>query len=546
MGRAWRTLQGRSCARAREASTCDRRAAIPVGVVDDPHVVRTSTGFAPAGVRPARGGTILFMDTLATQISPTDLRGILRADAVGLALGVLLVVAGLLVLVLWAGARRRASSLPGRAAGGGWLGLFALLYGLRLLARTGTVPLYFDAAPIVWDYLEAAITYSVPLPLLLFLRDFVPSGRRFTISAAVVVAVFAVYAITSDAVLHRPHSARTLNNLIAIVLLCALLVLFFRGGLSPSPELRIARGGILAVSLTALADNLRGIQVLEFPGPELEPFGFTLLVVCLGTLAVRRVIGEARRLTAIDRELTIARQIQSSILPQTMPRVPGLSVAARYRPMTAVAGDFYDFLEMDRLRVGVLVADVSGHGVPAALLASMVKVALAGQRERADRPAAVLAGMNDVLCGALAGQFVTAAYLFIDTGSGVIRYAAAGHPPMLRTVRPGRDVDEVERNGFALGFLNGAAYEEMELALQAGDRFLLYTDGLIESARDDDLFGLERLKASLADGGALHPDAAADNLLATVDAWSGQPPGDDFTVVLADWMPGDSSVDERA
>ena len=88
-----------------------------------------------------------------------------------------------------------------------------------------------------------------------------------------------------------------------------------------------------------------------------------------------------------------------------MPRVSGLTIAARYRPMTAVAGDFYDFLELDAKRLGILIADVSGHGVPAALIASMVKVALAAQRDHADHPAAVLAGMNDVLCGQLAGQY---------------------------------------------------------------------------------------------------------------------------------------------
>jgi serine phosphatase RsbU (regulator of sigma subunit) len=92
---------------------------------------------------------------------------------------------------------------------------------------------------------------------------------------------------------------------------------------------------------------------------------------------VRRALDDARRLVVIDRELSIARRIQSSILPQSMPRLAGLTIAARYRPMSAVAGDFCDFLETDAHRLGILVADVSGHGVPAALIASMVKVALA-------------------------------------------------------------------------------------------------------------------------------------------------------------------------
>jgi phosphoserine phosphatase RsbU/P len=478
------------------------------------------------------------------QISPADLSRMLRADALSLALGMLLLVGGLLALVLWAVARRRAVSLPvGHAAGGAWLGIFAFLYGLRLLARTSTFRLCFDIDPSAWDYAAAAITYTIPLPIILFARAFVPSWRRFWSLGAVGMTAFATYAIASDAILRRPYSASTLNNLIAITFNACLLVGLFRPGLTPSRELRTVRIGALFASLTAVADNLRGIGVLDYPGPRLEPFGFTVLVACLGIVAVRRVLGDARRLIVIDRELSIARQIQFSILPQAMPRVAGLTVAARYRPMTAVAGDFYDFLEIDAQRLGVLVADVAGHGVPAALIASMVKVTLATQRERVERPAAVLAGMNEALCGRLAGQYVTAAYLFIDTRLGLIRYAAAGHPPMLRSTQRGREIHEVVQNGLLLGFVEGADYQELEQPLQAGDRFLLYTDGLIEAAStDEDLFGLDRLKVALAHGSALQPNAAADKLLDTIDTWSGQPQGDDLTLVLVDWATESSSV----
>jgi serine phosphatase RsbU (regulator of sigma subunit) len=293
---------------------------------------------------------------------------------------------------------------------------------------------------------------------------------------------------------------------------------------------------VLAWSVTAVADNLRGMKVLAFRGPDLEPFGFTVLMACLATLVAWRVLGNARRLLAIDRELSIARQIQSSILPQAMPLVSGVAVAARYRPMTAVAGDFYDFVEMDDHRLGILVADVSGHGVPAALLASMVKVALASQHPRADRPAALMAGLNGALCGRLAGQFVTAAYLFIDVRSGLMRYAAAGHPPMLRLLRRTTEVRELEENGLALGFSEQAEYHELELPLEAEDRLLLYTDGLTEAGnRSDELFGIERVKISIAAEAALSPDEAADALLQSMDVWSGQPAADDLTIVLVDW-----------
>jgi serine phosphatase RsbU (regulator of sigma subunit) len=219
-----------------------------------------------------------------------------------------------------------------------------------------------------------------------------------------------------------------------------------------------------------------------------------------------------------------------------MPRISELTIAARYRPMTAVAGDFYDFIELDRRKLGILIADVTGHGVPAALIASMVKVALSAQRDHADRPAMVLAGMNEVLCGRLAGQYVTAAYLFIDGESRLIRYGAAGHPAMLRSRRADRRVDEVERNGVILGFLEDLKYCELEEPLEANDRFLMYTDGLIEaSGVDDDFFGVERLKATLRQGATLDAEPLADKVLTTVEQWSGRAPGDDVTLVVVDW-----------
>jgi sigma-B regulation protein RsbU (phosphoserine phosphatase) len=408
---------------------------------------------------------------------------------------------------------------------------------MRLLVRTRAFHLFFDLSPAFWAYADAGMTYAVPIPIVLFARAALPGWRRFWTTGALALTAFAIYGVTSDALLHQPSSVDTANSVIAIAFFVGLLVWIFRPGITPSRELQTVRVGALAVSLTAVADNLRGMRVLAFPGPQLEPFGSAVLIACLGTIAMRRVLADSRRLVVIDRELSIARQIQSSILPQSMPRISGVTIAARYRPMTAVAGDFYDFLELDTHRLGILVADVAGHGVPAALIASMVKMALAAQRDHADSPAAVLAGMNETLCGRLAGRYVTAAYLFIDVRTRLIRYSAAGHPPMLRsTTRRDERVDEVEQNGLLLGFLDRTEYTDWEGTLRADDRFLLYTDGLLEAANAaDDFFGLERLKAAFAVAAGLRAHAAIDNLLATLETWSGQPPADDLTVVLVEW-----------
>jgi serine phosphatase RsbU (regulator of sigma subunit) len=131
------------------------------------------------------------------------------------------------------------------------------------------------------------------------------------------------------------------------------------------------------------------------------------------------IVGNENRLLAIDKELEIARELQFSILPGKAPEVRGLGIAAAYEPMTAVAGDFYEFLKTDEQRVGFLVADVSGHGVPAALIASMIKVAAQAVNGCAAHPSQVLQRLGGILADHLRGQFVSAAYLWVDRQSRI-------------------------------------------------------------------------------------------------------------------------------
>ena len=131
-----------------------------------------------------------------------------------------------------------------------------------------------------------------------------------------------------------------------------------------------------------------------------------VLLFSFGYVALQTVLASERRLLAIKSELAIAREIQASILPSVVPETSRLRVAAAYHPMTAVAGDFYDFVPVDKNRVGFLIADVSGHGVPAALIASMIKVAMQSVEPCARDPQAVLHGFNRALSRQLRGQLV--------------------------------------------------------------------------------------------------------------------------------------------
>jgi hypothetical protein len=131
--------------------------------------------------------------------------------------------------------------------------------------------------------------------------------------------------------------------------------------------------------------------------------------------------------------------------------------------MSAVAGDFYDFLCIDEKRVGILVTDVTGHGVPAALIASMLKVAFAGQAAHAHDPARVLNGFNPSLYGKFEAHFVTAAYLFVDLEKRLLHSSAAAHPPLMLASGAAGKVRQIEENGLMLGMFPEAVYSSVEI-----------------------------------------------------------------------------------
>ena len=245
----------------------------------------------------------------------------------------------------------------------------------------------------------------------------------------------------------------------------------------------------------------------------------------------------AQQLLAINNELELARQTQLSILPKDTPRLPGLEIAARYMPMSAVAGDFYDFVMVDEKHVGILIADVSGHGLSAALVASMLKSALPAQLPHACDPARVLSGLNQALFGKFEAHYVTAAYVFVDMANSTVSYAGAAHPPLLWWHAKTQHASECLANGLMLGPFRDSTYSAMTFALEKGDEIILVTDGILE-ARDSsgDQFGMDRLRTTIESNHALSANAFADALLAGLSTWSettiGPGQTDDITLIV--------------
>jgi phosphoserine phosphatase RsbU/P len=248
----------------------------------------------------------------------------------------------------------------------------------------------------------------------------------------------------------------------------------------------------------------------------------------------------ASQLMTLNTELEMARQIQLSILPHSIPKLVGLDIAAHYLPMTSVAGDFYDFIQIDDKHIGILIADVSGHGLPSALIASMLQVALTGQAGHASEPDKVLLGLNRAFCGKFTHNFVTAAYVYVDLENNLMRYAGAGHPPMFQWRNSTGKAIQVLENGLVLGIIEKASYEALEFLLEPGDRYVLCTDGILEAANSaQEQFGAGRLMCFIESQKDLATDQFSQMLLNDLSRWSNQPAEqgqqDDITLLVIDY-----------
>ena len=458
-------------------------------------------------------------------------REILRADSFQIVLGLLIVAIGIgagALLVLRRPSKDRALL---------WFGVFALFYGSRLLLYTNTIPFVLSFSEHTVDSWENFLTYVMPIPGTFFVYEVFPPLRRVLRWVLAVYILFAIAAIATDLVTGRAGSLHTANNVLALAnWLAAGIAVFWY---SPAvPFVGALKWGVAVFGVSVILGNLRGLGMPGLP-IDPEPIGFAFFLGALGRVLAVRALESQDRLRALNKELEIATRIQQSILPQALPPSSSLKIAARYVPMTAVAGDFYDFLRIDDRRIGVLIADVTGHGVPAALIASMVKIAIAAQLPHADDPGKVLSGINQTLTGKMQGQFVSAAYLYLDLDAHQFRYAGGGHPPLLWWSAQTEHVEALEENGLLVGIMAGAQYTFMERGMSRGDRFLLYTDGLVEAANtQDEFFGEERLRGVLTEARRLEPGDCIDTVLDHLSRFAahdrGQPQEDDLTLIVLD------------
>jgi sigma-B regulation protein RsbU (phosphoserine phosphatase) len=240
----------------------------------------------------------------------------------------------------------------------------------------------------------------------------------------------------------------------------------------------------------------------------------------------------------LDREFKTVGEIQRSLLPAQLPSIPTMDLAAYYRPSERAGGDYYDFFPLPEGKWGIFLADVSGHGTPAAVLMAVTHCIAHTHPGPPVPPGKLLHHLNRQLATLYTnenGNFVTAFYGVYDPANRLLTYASAGHnPPRLKRCQDGSLLALDGASGFPLGIFADATYEEGGLALQRGDQIIFYTDGVTEAHNPaGDMFGTDRLDQVLEDC-SLQASALLDSVLQSVQEFTaGHPADDDRTLIVA-------------
>jgi sigma-B regulation protein RsbU (phosphoserine phosphatase) len=291
---------------------------------------------------------------------------------------------------------------------------------------------------------------------------------------------------------------------------------------------RIAKG----ILVVGDKESRRGVG----PFPESDRRTLELLAnqaaIALDNAELHRQALEKERL---EHEIVLASEIQKRILPKEVPEIAGFELAGWNRPARHVGGDYFDFLPLpDPLHLGVVVGDVSGKGVSAALLVSTLHSSLRLLAERLGILPELFFRLNrHILDSSSPNRFITLFVAELDPASGELAYLNAGHNPGI-LLRAGGGAERLGSGGLPLGLMPGGSWRLERIALAPGDLLCLYSDGITEASDpEDEEFGLERLEALLEDGRSLGIEALVERIGEAVERFSaGQPQGDDQTVLL--------------
>ncbi|HEX9983933.1 MAG TPA: PP2C family protein-serine/threonine phosphatase [Thermoanaerobaculia bacterium] len=304
-------------------------------------------------------------------------------------------------------------------------------------------------------------------------------------------------------------------------------------------------GGTLLVLTLPLLRAAQGELWQDVAVPVAVTFA-ALLLFAAGALLTRREVvytyedlaPHVKRIVERERvkaEIDAANRIQAALLPLDTPDLAGASVASHYRAATEIGGDYFDFLPQATGEIGIAFGDVSGHGLTSGIVMAMAKSALLVQLDYDSSPRAVLSVLNDIVIRTAPKRILMTFFFgILDPRSQILRFSSAGHlDPYVYRAATNR-VETLSSWGFPLGVKRREPFREHEVAFAAGDRLVLYSDGLIEAVDDDgEPFGFDRFERTIVEAGRLEADDIKKSILNAVRKFTrNRPPEDDQTLVV--------------
>lgn len=312
-------------------------------------------------------------------------------------------------------------------------------------------------------------------------------------------------------------------------------------GLGIAVLLSIAMAAFLASPLRSLVTDMRAVAAGDLNHKTIprsrDEIGQVAAQFNEMTRSLKHAQKSEQEKQAIEHELTIATEIQTKLLPDRIPQIPGYDLYSFYASAKEVGGDYYDFLVIDPTHLGIVVADVSGKGIPGSMVMTMVRslIRLASHRETS--PAETLKKVNRILAKDIRrGMFVTAIYAVLDVSRKVLTVSSAGHNPMVYFSAKTGEARQVNPPGIALGFDKGRTFDENikeeAIELAPGDRIALYTDGVVEAMDErQEEFGMERFMEIVGRGEAANAKELTNLMVQALEEHRGKAEqSDDITI----------------
>ena len=455
---------------------------------------------------------------------------LLQAELTATAYGSILFAAGLALVVSGLIFRPRGTlEVPA-------FGAALLLHGTRALGEIPVVRTASELPEGFFAYSGAICFYFISAASYLFIDQYWGPGLWKSLRRAWQFhLVFATVATAADLYSGSPGSFMDASATLVVVYRVILLGNIMTRSLETRREDIYVLYGIGVVLVCTVHDVLANAGVLPWTLGA-RPIGIVAMMAALACSILLRARADDRQLGSLSAQLSTAREIQKSLLPPKSLHPAACPHAVRYIPMDAVGGDLYDFIPIDADRFAVLVADVTGHGIPAALFSTMLKTAAAAQSHVAGEPGRVVEEINRRLHGQLDGYLVTLVYAVVDTRARQLALSNAGHPAPLLRSRCEPAAVELGSADAAIGVIEDESYATTRVGLESGDRLVFYTDGLTEAeSPDGEPFSIDRVKQLLAGDGESDVEQWTARLLEGVRGWRGQAElQDDLTVVSLD------------